>query len=165
MGKVKENSKLEAAFGLGCHFDTQKAMDFLSTHLFGFYDYALGLNTRSACKPFFLDYDQLVSKKNPEKIACPELEKVFTISKDYSKLVARVAGYPSVTDYFSDCSTLSRMKYIKTPTFFLSAYDDMFFGPNVIPLAIEECNENIIIGVTKTGGHCCYFEGNLVPTG
>jgi hypothetical protein len=57
MGKASDNSKLAAAFGLGCHFDTHKAMDFLRTHIYGIYDYALGINCRFACRPFFVDYD------------------------------------------------------------------------------------------------------------
>jgi predicted alpha/beta-fold hydrolase len=165
MGKTKENCKLDAAFGLGCHFDTNMAMDFLKSHMYGFYDYTLGINCRMVCKSFFIEYDTLVSKKTPEKVAVHELEKVLTISSDYSKLVARVAGYPTVLDYFNDCSTTVHMKNIQKPTFFLSAVDDMFFGPNVIPVGIESCNENILIGVTKTGGHCCYFTGSVVPTG
>lgn len=47
---------------------------------------------------------------------------------------------------------------------FLSALDDNFFGPHIIRQAIEQCNENIIIAVTKAGGHCCYFQGNILPT-
>ena len=53
IGKEGDNCKLECAFALGCHFDTEIAMAFLKTHMLGFYDYALGLGCRYYCKFFF----------------------------------------------------------------------------------------------------------------
>jgi len=47
---------------------------------------------------------------------------------------------------------------IKKPFFFISALDDTFFGPNVIP--IDQCHENILLGVTRYGGHITYIEGD-----
>lgn len=35
-------------------------------------------------------------------------------------------------------------------------------GNKVIP--IEHCHENILLGVTKYGGHICYFEGGFLPS-
>ena len=96
-----------------------------------------------------------MSKHSPEKITIPELDKVLTVSVDYSKLVARVAGYPALTDYYEDCSVIKAIKNLKKPLFYMSALDDPFFGPNVIP--ISECPENVLIGVTKTGGHVSHF--------
>ena len=53
------------------------------------------------------------------------------------------------------------MKDIKVPFFFLSSVDDPIMGPKVIP--IDHCYDNILIGVTKAGGHCAYFEGSFLP--
>jgi hypothetical protein len=44
----------------------------------------------------------------------------------------------------------------------LSALDDPFFGPDVIP--IDHCFDHILIGITKTGGHCSHLEGKYLPT-
>lgn len=62
-----------------------------------------------------------------------ELEKVYNLSKDFSKLVARVAGYRSVKEYFHDSTITHKLKDLRVPTFFLSAQDDSFYGPHVIP--------------------------------
>lgn len=44
----------------------------------------------------------------------------------------------------------------------MSSLDDNFFGPLCIP--IDHCYDQILIGVTKCGGHCTYLEGKLFPT-
>lgn len=85
----------------------------------------------------------------------PEFDKILTLSTDFSKIIAKTAGYKSVKEYFLDCTVTHRMKDIKVPTFFLSSLDDPFYGPSVIPSEIN--NENILIAVTKTGGHLCHF--------
>lgn len=53
MGKEKQNCRFDAAFGLGCHYDTHKGMAYVKQSLFGFYDYVLGIGCRLICKPFF----------------------------------------------------------------------------------------------------------------
>ncbi len=54
------------------------------------------------------------------------------------------------------------MHLIKRPFFFISALDDPFFGPDVIP--IDHVHDSILRGVTKTGGHCTFVEGKYVPS-
>jgi len=50
---------------------------------------------------------------------------------------------------------------VKIPLFFLSAHDDPIFGNKTIPY--DKVFENILIGVTKAGGHLGYFEGTVLP--
>jgi predicted alpha/beta-fold hydrolase len=91
-----------------------------------------------------------------------ENERVLKLSDHFSKLVAKVAGYKSVKEYFFDSTISHRLKDIRVPTFFLNSLDDPLYGPHVIP--IDCCYENILIAVTKTGGHICYFQGSILPT-
>lgn len=81
--------------------------------------------------------------------------KVLNLSNDFSKVVAKMGGYKNVKEYFHDCTVTHRLKDLKVPTFFLSALDDPLYGPHVIPLEIF--NENVLLAVTKTGGHLCHF--------
>lgn len=48
------------------------------------------------------------------------------------------------------------MAKIRRPFFFFISADDPVMGDN---LPIEEINDFVMIGRTKYGGHCCYFEG------
>ena len=50
IAKEGHNCPLTAAFNVGCHFDTIKAMEYLSANMFGFYDFVLGMFTKSTSK-------------------------------------------------------------------------------------------------------------------
>jgi predicted alpha/beta-fold hydrolase len=41
--RIGSKNPFDAQAGVSCHFDTHSAFQFMSTNLFGFYDYALGL--------------------------------------------------------------------------------------------------------------------------
>jgi predicted alpha/beta-fold hydrolase len=146
---------LTAACCVGCHFDTHKAMEFLKNNLYGFYDYAMGYFCKTASREWVQQYDNIVSKKNPEKQCLDELNKIMTLSGDFSKFIARAGGFKNTNHYLTECTVTHRLKDIKVPTFFLSSLDDPFYGPNVIPQEVN--NENVLIAVTKTGGHLCHF--------
>jgi len=51
-----------------------------------------------------------------------ELEKVYNLSEDFSKMISKLAGFKSVKDYFDACTV--NIKDIRIPTFFLSSLDD-----------------------------------------
>jgi predicted alpha/beta-fold hydrolase len=63
--------------------------------------------------------------------------------------------------YYNESSCTQRLHDIKIPLFFLSALDDPILGNKTIP--IDKCYENILLGVTKAGGHIGYFEGLIFP--
>ena len=131
--REKDNSPLTAAAPLACHFDTFKAMEFLSQKFYGLYDYGLAYFCKSGARCYFRYYDELIVKHYPDRVAVEENERVMTLSGDFSRLVARVSGYRSVKEYFSDCTVTHRLKDVKVPSFFLSAVDDPLYGPYVIP--------------------------------
>ena len=64
---ASEGSKcpLTACCAVGCHFDTDKAMEFLKNNLYGFYDYTMGFFVKQASMPWVKQYDELVGKKYP----------------------------------------------------------------------------------------------------
>lgn len=63
--------------------------------------------------------------------------------------------------YLTKCSIGHRLHEFNIPTFFLSSNDDPIMGNKVIPY--DKCYKNILLGVTKAGGHLGYFEGTLLP--
>ena len=93
--------------------------------------------------------------------ALEENSKVYTFSVDYAKLISRVAGFETVEEYFMESTVSHKLHKIEVPTLFLSAEDDPIFGAGIIP--VDHQNDKILLAVTKTGGHICYFEGALVP--
>ncbi len=85
-----------------------------------------------------------------------------TLTEYCERVLIKIEGIKSLEEYYEMSSCIERMKNVKIPLFFISAEDDPIIGNKVIP--IEHCNENIMIGVTKGGGHLCYFEGTLIPS-
>jgi len=93
MGIEKESCVLEAGVAVNCHFDTKKASDYLRSNFYGLYDYVLGINCRLSCRSMMLQYDKLVSKKNPEKQVMKDFDRVLSFSKDFSEVVMKAGGY------------------------------------------------------------------------
>lgn len=77
-------------------------------------------------------------------------------------LLAKASGYKSKAEYERAGDVTHRLDKIKIPFLFVSTLDDPFFGQKVIPF--DKCYDHIMIGVTRTGGHICYFEGSIVPS-
>ena len=50
------------------------------------------------------------------------------------------------------------MKNVRTKTLFISALDDPFFGPEVIPHSEFENNENLYLIATSGGGHVGFLD-------
>jgi predicted alpha/beta-fold hydrolase len=55
------------------------------------------------------------------------------------------------------------MHNIRIPTFFVNGLDDPFLNPKLYPYKEIEANENLILGVTKRGGHCSHMTGGIRP--
>ena len=91
------------------------------------------------------------------------MKKSWTLTRDCGVVFSIGGGFKSPEHYSYESDVTPRIHQIQKPFFFLSATDDPIFGPNVVP--IGHCYDNILIGVTKTGGHCCYIEGKYIPKG
>lgn len=82
--KEKGKTPITAACCLACHFDTSKAMEFLSQHLYGLYDYGLGFFCKLSARDYLKQYDELVVKKYPDRIVFHENERVLRLSTHFS---------------------------------------------------------------------------------
>lgn len=74
-------------------------------------------------------------------------------------VIVKIESFKSIEHYFHESSCTHRLKQITKPIFFLNANDDPIMGNKMIP--IDKCYDNILLGVTKAGGHVGYFEGML----
>lgn len=64
-------------------------------------------------------------KENIKVVAASEENaKVYTFSVDYAKLIARVAGFETVEQYFKRSTISHKLHQISVPMFFLSSEDD-----------------------------------------
>ena len=75
-------------------------------------------------------------------------------------VTAPLHGFKNSEEYYSRCSSRQFIKSIKIPTLILHAEDDPFMTPDSIPTATELA-ENVILELSRNGGHVGFISGNL----
>lgn len=65
--RLGKKNPLDAHVGLCCHFVSKIAFTHMRSHMFGLYDYLLGMSLMYYNGPSYIKYDQLISKTFPEK--------------------------------------------------------------------------------------------------
>jgi predicted alpha/beta-fold hydrolase len=99
--------------------------------------------------------------KNPHRIIGKDIHKVTTLTSFCEKIIVKVEGFRDLEHFYDEATCIRNMKDIRIPVFYLNAEDDPIVGTKAIPL--NHKNDNILIGITKSGGHLGYFEGIIVP--
>lgn len=83
--------------------------------------------------------------------------------REFESYLSRVTfNYPTVDDYYSDSSCITRLQDVRIPLLCLNATDDPFAGALPSPAQMQ-ANPNIIFCLTKSGGHLSFFEGSFDP--
>jgi predicted alpha/beta-fold hydrolase len=135
----------------------------MSNHYFGIYDIILGYYARISSQIVIKEIDLLNSKVNPDKVIGEDIGKIFSLTSYTNNVITKLENFKTVSSYYHKSNCTRRLHKIKVPLFFLSALDDPIMGSEIIPF--DKCYENILIGVTKAGGHIGYFEGFILPKG
>lgn len=74
-----------------------------------------------------------------------------------------VFGYPTVDHYYADSSSIKKLPDVRVPLLCVNARDDPI--SIVVPSREQvDANPNVILCVTKSGGHLGFFEGDANPT-
>ena len=75
----------------------------------------------------------------------------------------KMHGITNVDDYYSDISCMNELNDVRIPLLCINSLDDPIIHHSTIPFDIASKNDNIILLVTKIGGHVGFFEGLLNP--
>lgn len=70
----------------------------------------------------------------------------------------KVYGYKTREEYYQKASCWDQIPKITVPTFILLSLDDTILGINHLDQDVCTNNPNVMLGVTKRGGHLGYFE-------
>jgi predicted alpha/beta-fold hydrolase len=84
--------------------------------------------------------------------------KSISIREFDTYFTTHILGYKSVDEYYADASCLPYIKDIKIPMLAINAADDPFIDPSVYK-SPDLKNENVIIALTKVGGHLGFLSG------
>lgn len=87
-------------------------------------------------------------------IASPSLN---TFWKFDDILTAPLHGYAGVNDYYDRCSARQFLPTITTPTYILSARDDPFFTPAILPEE-HELSDSTTLEIADHGGHVGFLQ-------
>lgn len=66
-------------------------------------------------------------------------------------------------EYFEAELTTGKLHNIVTPTMYLNAIDDPCIEPDIYPVKEISLNPNLIMCMTKRGGHCAHMAGSILP--
>eukprot|EP00164_Ancoracysta_twista_P007485 GFYU01010630.1.p1 GENE.GFYU01010630.1~~GFYU01010630.1.p1 ORF type:complete len:407 (+),score=79.63 GFYU01010630.1:110-1330(+) len=83
-----------------------------------------------------------------------------TIRELEQRSVCPMYGYQDEFEYYQDGSSVNYIPSIRIPYMFLNAQDDPFLG--YVPWEMCRNNPNVLLVVTKTGGHVAFPQG-LAP--
>ncbi|MFT6878575.1 MAG: putative alpha/beta-fold hydrolase, partial [Granulosicoccus sp.] len=72
-------------------------------------------------------------------------------------LTAPLHGYADVNDYYDRCSARQFLPTISTPTHILSARDDPFFTPAILPDE-HELSNSTVLEISDHGGHVGFLQ-------
>ncbi|GAA0343510.1 hydrolase [Bowmanella denitrificans] len=83
----------------------------------------------------------------------------FKSFRDFDQHVtAPLHGFACADDYYQQCSAVSYMDKINTPTLVLHALDDPFMSPQVVPKT-NEISPYVRLELSRQGGHVGFMQG------
>lgn len=99
--------------------------------------------------------------KNVDNVDLTKLEKVSMLHELDEEITVHMCGHKGLEEYYESRGCISHMKNIKRPTLLLNALDDPIVWKELVDKAKNEVNrnENLILGVTKQGGHMGWIQG------
>lgn len=156
LGEQGEQSKLSGAIWICCPFNSLEASSYSERSCFGLVSRYLAWNAK---RMLAQQAEILPLLKEVHEIDFDVIQKKWKRFRDFDDLVtARMFGFSGVIDYYTKWSITPVLKNIRTKTLFISALDDPFFGPDVIPFTEFENNENIYLMATTGGGHVGFYD-------
>ena len=163
MALMGDKCPLVGAVSISSAFDIPLFNEHIKSYLFGAYNFVLGYYLKVSMQEPVRIINEMNKKKHPERIMTEEqMNKVYTLTDVTDKILVKVNAFKGgVKGYYRLCNNVANFPKIKKPMFFISALDDPIMGNKVIPF--DKVTKNVILGVTKTGGHVAHFEGLIIP--
>ena len=85
------------------------------------------------------------------------LDRIRTVREFDDAFTAPHHGFRDAADYYHRASSLRVVDRISTPTLIVSAEDDPFVPPEQFRDAPVTANRNVVVALTRYGGHCGFY--------
>ncbi|MCG8017501.1 MAG: hydrolase [Candidatus Thiodiazotropha sp. 'RUGA'] len=89
-----------------------------------------------------------------------DLSAIRTIYQFDNNITSRLNGFNDADDYYSKCSSGTKLKQITTPTLIIHALDDPFMFPANVP-GLDQLGPGVDLELCMNGGHVGFIQGNL----
>ncbi|MCG7873300.1 MAG: hydrolase [Candidatus Thiodiazotropha weberae] len=89
-----------------------------------------------------------------------DLSAIQTIYQFDDNITSQANGFNDADDYYSKCSSGTKLKNISTPTLIIHALDDPFMFPASVP-TIDQLGPGVDLELCMNGGHVGFIQGNL----
>ncbi|KAJ3064862.1 hypothetical protein HDU98_011770 [Podochytrium sp. JEL0797] len=176
VGEDADRTKLCASVSVANPFDLHVSQTFLHTTLLGRELYSRVMT--NGLKEFFAKHKQAfvnttrVNPKQIDVISATQVENSTYLCEFDDAITRRMFGFRNVFEYYRMascveyslfCALAQYVPDIQIPTLFLSDYNDPIAGKESIPVFDVQGNPNIVLAVTRRGGHLGWFEGVWSP--
>lgn len=110
---------------------------------------------------YYRNKQQLCENLSKEQIKSQEdiIDKSRYVSEYYLQFLVKTFGFNNDDHYYNNNSAIYFMKNIRVPFMCLFAEDDPVVPSNCVPDDIIMNNDNIILAISKSGGHVGFFKG------
>ncbi|TMW59084.1 hypothetical protein Poli38472_007229 [Pythium oligandrum] len=158
LGEEKEHANITAGVSVGNPFDLVDCSRSLrnSTLYRHTYDKALTNNLKELFFRKSNIHEVLKTHPKIDIAAMPQLDSVWDFDENITSRLFNYEG--GALHYYTDASSGSRIKHVRVPLLCLNAKDDPISTERSIPYADAATNANVILCVTKKGGHLAFYE-------
>jgi len=162
LGIAGQNSLLDSCISLSNPWCWETVQNNLETGSFV---------NRYVLNSHFADYWMKVLKQNqphfkdhPHLPACVFEKKSPSIRFLDEEVTSKIYGFENMKEYYTAVSCKEYVANVKTPLFVIHALDDPIVPTSALPLTVLAKNPNVIVAITKKGGHTGWLEG-FIPSG
>ncbi|TDH69746.1 hypothetical protein CCR75_002370 [Bremia lactucae] len=118
--------------------------------------------TKNLCELFFEKCNAIDQFKNFPGVDINAIRASQTVREFDDTLTKHVFHYDTVDDYYHDAGSAKKLSGVKVPLLCINAEDDPICIRLALPKDEEiEANPNIILCLTKSGGHLAFYESSL----
>ncbi|MBI4005753.1 MAG: hydrolase [Gammaproteobacteria bacterium] len=153
LGEDQDNAILRAAVAISVPFELSAGADRLNQGFSKLYQWHLLKRLQK----------KIIDKfrvRNDAPFSIKDVPNWNTFHLFDNFVTAPLHGFKSSEHYYSTCSSRQYLPLIKVPTLILHAEDDPFLTPDAIPRDVE-LPDNVILELSKGGGHVGFISGHL----
>ncbi|KAF0717305.1 Aste57867_2374 [Aphanomyces stellatus] len=158
-GEEEAACPLSAVVSISNPYDSINLDKMVNDKIWNRYVYAPAI-LEAAKKEFFKHPGNAQLFQDLPGFSATKVRTATTLRQIDDLLSRQIEGYNTLDEYFRDASCVKYMHNVRVPLLCISALDDPFCPPGIIPGKLCRQNPKIILVKTASGGHLGFLQGN-----